>query len=1089
MGTENQTPTFNTYLDHLQSSNSDQETKKTSKRPELAKKCVCGCNVPILYAKRNCNNPFSTPRLNFRSILSSYFNEDLPQTIETENQSVDLYDLFHIILQVRRQFGRVSWRKVAKVLGQGKSTSEFRRPLRRFYKNKLKAFEAWLLEKGPVSIGCIDTSLVIIILKEFLPKIEKEKPDSPKSTFPSPSRVDIDKDIYEVMESLLGNVETGEIPVKKRKIREELPEFSQNFEEDPVFIVKTTKERKRLRELEEKRKIIENKKKTFVQVFGNQDDTQELIKKKSKFPVNFDENHDTEQFQPKTNNGIKAPGTLGNPVLSNADGSFNLSSEARITKSAGTAIHKNSSEPTDENIFKISSGAKADLKKVEKKEKSKTNLVKNSLENTSKDGLPSPKKGEEANDSSKTKPESKIIDMPAFINPMTNEFRNRDPVSMGYRTDFRRGYLPIEMQEEHEKLEKVHLEKESKAHFIRKKQTAVNIKRSCGVTYVKPTESKQKGVTHEFPPLPPLAFQVGTIDRLIPSEEKPKFFSLANDLIKDLFASGNLFRVTIQTNYTEEELKNYILGRKPDGPEMFMNSLADLWRLLAKAAFIAIHLQSDSQCLFRPCGPGQTGDCKVGILVKKGLCGTRSVKRCLGLPDLETDTLNMYATQLRLELYVTKPLWKKSLKDTKKLLCSFIGELETFIQKYLVSWNDIRTEIFTKKSIPQTSCILKPAGKCQCPSQPVPSSPCGTSWEYSTSTRPTIGQSCGACLGPLFELSPSFEVNLSSLLESKSAPNWFYLINTRDSFSYDLKVKKSYSYSGSTRITRKDYLFHKDDLPSNYKDWQNHMIGDYVKTGVATFKHCFSHESLLDLEQEALKTEKDFLAGRFIKNTAQPTYGGKGKIKRTKFFFGTRYLWTSSQLAEKQSRIAAGVRVDVSSTPVWMKEKIEAPLIRAGVLEEGFINSIAMNIYHDGKEGLAQHFDDAVRFKQPIFTVKLDSDSRLSFGSQFYGYLNGAFCIPCPRGAVCMMEEFSYAANSAKHCVRPCDLAGRSITIILRQIHPFIMEEARRFDAEIDLPTWLSTLSLSDEATSYADQKEIQTKYLTKGINLPKAGY
>ena len=1086
MGTENQTQPTNTYLDHLQSSNSDQEVKKTSKRPELAKKCVCGCNVPILYAKRNCNNPFTTPRLNFRSILLSYFNEDLPQTIETENQAVDLYDLFHIILQVRRRFGRVSWRKVAKVLGQEKSTSEFRRPLRRFYKNKLKAFEAWLLEKGPVSIGCIDTSLVIIILKEFLPKIEKEKPDSPKSTFPSPSRVDIDKDIYEVMESLLGNVETGDVLVKKRKIREDLPEFSQNFEEEPVFIVNTVKEKKKIQELEEKRKKIEDKTKKFVQIFGNQEDKVELIKKKPIIPADPNEKPDNGLSLPKSNNGIK---TIVNPGLANASESANLSGGVKINKTAGIKTAKSSSDPKDDKTIKTSGGVKSEVKNLDNKDKAKLNEFKNIEENSSKEESLIKKKEEALNESTKNKTESKLIDMPKFINPMTNEFRHRDPVSMGYRTDFRRGYLPIEMQEEHEKLEKVHQEKESKAHFIRKKQTAVNIKRSCGVTYVKPTESKQKGVTHEFPPLPPLAFQVGTIDRLILPEEKPKFFSLANDLIKDLFANGNLFRVTIQTDYNEEDLKNYILGKKPDGQEIFMNSLTDLWRILAKDAFVAIHLQSDSACLFRPCAPGQTGDCKVGILVKKGLCGTRSVKRCLGLPDLETDTLNMYATQLRLELYVTKPLWKKSLTDTKKLLCSFIGELEVFIQKYLVSWNEIRTEIFTKKSIPGTSTILKAASSCQCAAAPAACSPPLSLWEYSTSTRPTTAQSCPSCSLLLFESSPCFQVNLSSLLESKSAPNWFYLINTRDSFSYDLKVKKSYIYSGSTRITRKDYLFHKDDLPSNYKDWQSHLVGDYVKTGVVTFKNCFSHESLLDLEQEALKTEKDFLAGRFIKNTAQPTFGGKGKIKRTKFFFGTRYLWTSSQLAEKQSRIAAGVRVDVSTTPVWMKEKIEAPLVKAGVLEQGFINSIAMNIYHDGKEGLAQHFDDAVRFKQPIFTVKLDSDSRLSFGSQFYGYLNGAFCIPCPRGAVCMMEEFSYAANSAKHCVRPCDLAGRSITIILRQIHPFIMEEARRFDAEIDLPTWFSTLSLSDEATSYADQKEMETKYLTKGSTLPKAGY
>jgi hypothetical protein len=1009
MGTENQRLELNIQDEQIFSGFEQKNIVKTHQKPELAKKCVCGCNVPILYAKRNCQNPFSTPRNNFREIVTSFFKEDMPESIVSENQAIDLYDLFHIILQVRRQLGRISWRKVAKALGASQSTSEFRRPLRRFYKTKLKAFEAWLQEKGPVSIGCIDTSLVIIILKEFLPKIEKPKPESPKSTFPSPSRAEVDKDIYEVMESLLGNVETYGIPVKKRKIREELAEFDEPFEEDPIFVVRSLnpKIKKRVNEKADKSKTLNSAKENTLE--KKKEDLKE--KSENKLPV----------IEKKQNNdNLEKLKKQGKNNLELKEAGKDLINEKVIVKDEQVS-HRESIEP-----------------------------------------LPVP-------------------------NPMTNEFRRRDPVSMGYRTDFRRGYLPIEMQEEHEKQEKVQQEKESKAHFIRKKQSAVNIKRSCGVTYVKPTESKQRGVTHEFPPLPPLAFQVGTVDRLIPSEEKPKFFSLANDLISDLFKSGHLFRVTIQTDYSEEDLKNYILGKKNDGEEIFLDDLSELWRLLAKDAFVVIHLRVHPKCLFIPAGPGETGDCKIGILVKKGLCGTRSVKRCLGLPDVETDPLNMYATQLRLELYVTRPLWKKSLKDTQKLLCAFIGELEVFMQKFLVTWNDLRSQVFTSKQVPSTSHCFKLKNSCNCPKNKTEA--LQGFWEYKTSVRSLFSQTCSSCSAVLFEIVSGFQVGLSNLCESKSSPNWFYLINTRDSFSYDLKVKKTYIGSGVGRITKKEYMFHKDDLPSNYKDWEKYCEGDYVKTGVVTFKNCFSHQTLLDLEQEALKTEKDFLAGRFIKNTAQPTFGGKGKIKRTKFFFGTRYLWTSAQLAEKQSRIAAGVRVDVSATPQWMKEKIEKPLVQAGIVEKGFINSIAMNIYHDGKEGLAQHFDDAVRFKQPIFTVKLDSDSRLSFGSQFYGYLNGAFCIPCPRGAVCMLEEFSYAANSAKHCVRPCDLAGRSITVILRQIHPFIMEEARRFDAEVDLPTWFSTLSLRDDAVPYAEQKEMDTKIMMKGSSLPKAGY
>ena len=128
-------------------------------------------------------------------------------------------------------------------------------------------------------------------------------------------------------------------------------------------------------------------------------------------------------------------------------------------------------------------------------------------------------------------------------------------------------------------------------------------------------------------------------------------------------------------------------------------------------------------------------------------------------------------------------------------------------------------------------------------------------------------------------------------------------------------VKKSYIFSNSRRIIKKEFFFHKDDLPSNYKDWNKYLEGDLVRTGVITFHNCFSHDELLSLEQDALNTEKDFLKGQFLKSTAQPTFGAKGVIKRTKFFFGTRYMWTACQLAEKQSSIAAGVRVDVSNTP------------------------------------------------------------------------------------------------------------------------------------------------------------------------------
>ena len=74
-------------------------------------------------------------------------------------------------------------------------------------------------------------------------------------------------------------------------------------------------------------------------------------------------------------------------------------------------------------------------------------------------------------------------------------------------------------------------------------------------------------------------------------------------------------------------------------------------------------------------------------------------------------------------------------------------------------------------------------------------------------------------------------------------------------------------------------------------------------------------------------------------------------------------MWTKEQLSEPFSHVAAGVRGDVSQAPVWIKNMIITPFEKANLVEKGFINSIAMNVYHDGTEGLAQHYDDATRFK------------------------------------------------------------------------------------------------------------------------------
>jgi hypothetical protein len=78
------------------------------------------------------------------------------------------------------------------------------------------------------------------------------------------------------------------------------------------------------------------------------------------------------------------------------------------------------------------------------------------------------------------------------------------------------------------------------------------------------------------------------------------------------------------------------------------------------------------------------------------------------------------------------------------------------------------------------------------------------------------------------------------------------------------------------------------------------------------------------------------------------------------------------------------------------------------------------------------------------------------------------------------MEEGSYSANGVKHCIRPCDMTGKSSAVILRQMHPIVVREASKYDQLVDLPMWLSSLSLEDSAMPYYQQKELECQALER---------
>ena len=68
---------------------------------------------------------------------------------------------------------------------------------------------------------------------------------------------------------------------------------------------------------------------------------------------------------------------------------------------------------------------------------------------------------------------------------------------------------------------------------------------------------------------------------------------------------------------------------------------------------------------------------------------------------------------------------------------------------------------------------------------------------------------------------------------------------------------------------------------------------NHLKVGVTNYLNVFTHQEMNKLEKEVEDTESKSLNDAFLPMTAQKTYTGQN-LKRTKFFFGYRYIWTKT---------------------------------------------------------------------------------------------------------------------------------------------------------------------------------------------------
>jgi len=326
-----------------------------------------------------------------------------------------------------------------------------------------------------------------------------------------------------------------------------------------------------------------------------------------------------------------------------------------------------------------------------------------------------------------------------------------------------------------------------------------------------------------------------------------------------------------------------------------------------------------------------------------------------------------------------------------------------------------------------------------------------------------------ACFFAYSKVSPA---SFSS--QGRTSFPWpLHMAEARDSYSYELVTQDASCELGSRTGTKRSFFFPpRVKLPPSFNHFQR-PEGN-LAIGATTYINLFTDEELSRLEEEVKVLVGESEEGTLPPESFESAYVGTHR-RRTKMFFGYRYLWTAEQLERPSSKIAAGVRADVPPVPPFVQHGVVRPLVAAGVLPENFVNSCAVNIYHDGSEGIASHFDDSSRFNRPIVTLRLFSDSRLSFGGRLLGCCNSEFVVPMPRGCVTVLEPGMYAADGIKHAIKPIDMTGQSAAIILRQIRPDVRHAAENLRLD-DTGDWFSLLSLQDGALSHRAATRLREK-------------
>lgn len=303
------------------------------------------------------------------------------------------------------------------------------------------------------------------------------------------------------------------------------------------------------------------------------------------------------------------------------------------------------------------------------------------------------------------------------------------------------------------------------------------------------------------------------------------------------------------------------------------------------------------------------------------------------------------------------------------------------------------------------------------------------------------------CIGPLYQ-PEFFSKKKMRFVQGSMLPDTVIA-----SFFASVFLRRSLSRAqlGGTPVVPEDHhIVIANNLEYRVRKWR-YLNGTYI--GITQILDYFTPVQICGFERDAntilrcVESGTHWLPESEEERAAAPaiaylrTLDKNEQRKRLKLFLGYRYAYGRTKT---NSRIFKDVD-PIKNVPLveTLRAHIEDGL---GLVPKGFIDQSVMNYYLAKNSCLGVHQDEKRLFHRPICSVRLFSDSVLSFGCKGFGMQETPNFIPIPqsRGTITLME--GWAANNMVHCIRSRDIKEKSLSIIFRKVTDRAVREMQQAD-------------------------------------------